>query len=127
MNTLTQASAPVKAERLPFRPLLAAPQASYWTDETGRPCVLLSGRRTADAYELIPLSTDIGGCAFRWFKRGGESYDVLANGAESSCSCAGWAYTGGCKHLETTFALLDLGVLSSAPDSAAGDFGGDAA
>jgi hypothetical protein len=121
MPSVPRPRPPVQPARLPFRPLLSAPQASYWRDETGRLCVLLSGRRATDAYELIPLSTDIGGCAFRWFKRGGESYDVLAHGGESSCSCKGWAYTGGCKHLETTFDLLKLGVLSAAPDSAAGE------
>jgi hypothetical protein len=104
----------------PFRPLLAAPQATYWTD-AGVVHVLLSSRRKADAYELIPLSTDIGGAAFRWFKRGGESYDVLVSGTDSSCSCAGWAYTGGCKHLQTTFELLKMGVLNVAPDSAGCD------
>jgi hypothetical protein len=120
MSTLPDRSAPVKPERLPFRPLLAAPQATYWTD-AGVVHVLLSSRRKADAYELIPLSTDIGGCAFRWFKKGGESYDVLASGTDSSCSCAGWAYTGGCKHLQTTFELLKLGVLTVAPDSGCDD------
>lgn len=107
-----------------FRPLLSAPQASYWTDETGRLCILLSGRRAINAYELIPLSTDLGGVAFRWFKRGGESYDVLINGQQSSCSCIGWAYTGGCKHIQTTFELLELGALQAAPGSAAGEYDG---
>ena len=120
MNTTTRQPAPVNP-RLPFRPLLSAPQASYWRDECHALRVLLSGRRKAEAYEVIPLSTDIGGAAFRWFKAGGESCDVLCHGDESSCSCAGWAYTGGCKHLETTFALLTLGVLETAPASAGGE------
>ena len=107
-----------------FRPLLSAPQASYWTDEVGAFHILLSGRRAVNAYELIPLSTDLGGVAFRWFKQGGESYDVLINGQESSCSCKGWAYTGGCKHIQTSFELLELGVLHAAPDTAAGDCDG---
>ena len=105
--------------RSDFRPLKAPPQITYWTDAEGRVHVLLSSRRKADAYELIPLSTDIGGCAFRWFRSGAESYDVLAHGDESSCSCAGWAYTGGCKHLQTTAELLTLGVLQVAPGSMA--------
>ena len=121
MSTFPENARPVKAERQPFRPLVAPPQTTYWTDEVGAVHVLLSGRRKADAYELIPISTDIGGVAFRWFKQGGESYDVLANGADSSCTCAGWSYTGGCKHLQTTFELLELGVLAVAPGSAAGD------
>ncbi len=29
----------------------------------------------------------------------GESYDVLLDGDNTSCSCAGHAFTGGCKHL----------------------------
>jgi len=121
MNTFRSPTAPVKSEISPFRPLVAPPQATYWTDEVGAVHVLLSGRRKADGYEIIPLSTDLGGCAFRWFKSGGESYDVLANGRESSCTCAGWSYTGGCKHLQNTFELLQLGVLKVAPGSAAGD------
>ena len=46
---------------------------------------------------------------------------MLANGADGSCTCAGWSYTGGCKHLQTTFGLLELGVLAVAPGPAAGD------
>jgi hypothetical protein len=110
-----------KPERPAYRPLLSAPAAAYWTDETGRLCVLLSSRRKADAYELIPLSTDLGGCAFRWFKTGGESYDVLVHGADSSCTCKGWAYTGGCRHIQTTFELLELGAMAVAPGSAGGE------
>ncbi len=119
MNSFTPSASPVKPESAPFRPLLAPPAATYWRDECNALHVLLSGRRKADAYELIPLSTDIGGAAFRWFKPGGESYDVLVNGHDSSCTCAGWSYTGGCKHLQTTHELLASGVLSVAPDSAA--------
>src|ERR1700675_1075358 len=66
-----------------------APAAPYWADEAGRLCILLSSRRKADAYELIPLSTDIGGCAFRWFKKGGgESYDVPARRTDHTRSGA---------------------------------------
>jgi hypothetical protein len=121
MATVRTNAAPVNPSRLPFRPLLTVPQASYWRDECHALHVLLSGKRATTSYEVIPLSTDIGGAAFRWFKRGGESYDVLCNGHDSSCSCKGWAYTGGCKHLEITFALLTLGVLETAPASAGGE------
>jgi hypothetical protein len=113
--SLTDAISPVKPGRAPFRPLKAAPQATYWTDEAGAVHVLLSSRRQADAYELVPIATDFGGAAFRWFKRGGECYDVLCCGDQSSCSCAGWAYTGSCKHVHWTFALLEAGVLTPAP------------
>ncbi len=118
MNTFPENARSVNPERQPFRPLVAPPQTTYWTDEVGAVHVLLSSRRKADAYELVPLSTDLGGAAFRWFRSGGESYDVLASGTDSSCTCAGWSYTGGCKHLQTTFALLELGVLAVAPGSA---------
>ncbi len=118
MNTFPENARSVNPERTPYRPLVAPPQTTYWTDEVGAVHVLLSSRRKADSYELIPISTDLGGAAFRWFKSGGESYDVLASGTDSSCTCAGWSYTGGCKHLQTTFALLELGVLAVAPCSA---------
>ena len=121
MSSLTTSRPPVKAERLPYRPLLSAPQAAYWTDEVGAFHILLSGKRATKSYELLALSTDIGGAAFRWFKQGGECYDVLVNGVESSCSCRGWAFTSGCKHLQTTAELLQLGVLSVAPGTAGGE------
>lgn len=120
MNNPSQAAAPGKSAGLPFRPLLAPPVVTHWADEVGAVHVLLSGRRKADGYEIIPISTDMGGAAFRWFKRGGECYDVLCNGRESSCTCPGWAFTSGCKHLHATFALLESGVLRLAPGSAAG-------
>ncbi len=127
MNTFPATAPCVNPEPAPFRPLLSPPCCTHWTDECGAVHVLLSGRRKADAYELVPISTDIGGCAFRWFKSGGESYDVLAHGRESSCTCAGFCYTSGCKHLQTTHELLASGVLSAAPDSAACDGGEEAA
>ncbi len=121
MHNLPATAPRVKPERPPFRPLIAPPTVTYWTDEVGAVHVLLSGRRKADSYELIPISTDIGGCAFRWFKQGGESYDVLVHGADSSCTCPGFCYTSGCKHLQTTAELLGLGVLRVAPASQACD------
>ena len=122
MSNLRSHSAPVQ----PFRPLVAPRTATYWKDECGAVHVLLSSRRKADSYEVIPLSTDLGGCAFRWFRpEPANTYDILLRGSESSCTCAGWAYTGGCKHIQTTFELLDLGVLTVAPGSNADD--GDAA
>ena len=93
MASLRSPSAPVKPERPPYRPLLSAPQASYWTDEVGAFHILLSSRRKTAAYDLLPLSTDFGGAAFRWFQPEGECYDVLVHGTDSSCSCKGWAYT----------------------------------
>ena len=121
MSTVPSRRASVKAEPLPYRPLLAPPAATYWRDECHAVHVLLSGRRATDSYELIPISTEIGGVAFRWFKQGGESYDVLICGTDSSCTCAGFCYTSGCKHVQTTHELLELGVLTPAPGSAASD------
>ena len=97
----------VKPTRQPFRPLLAPPAVAHWTDECQAVHVLLSGKRTTDSYELVPLSTEVGGVAFRWFKAGGECYDVLVCGTDSSCTCPGWSYTAGCKHVQTTFELLE--------------------
>ena len=121
MATFPSQPGPVKPVRQPFRPLVAPPAASYWTDECHAVHVLLSGKRATNSYELIPISTEIGGVAFRWFKQGGECYDVLVHGTDSSCTCKGWSYTGGCKHVQTTHELLELGVLQPAPASAAGE------
>ncbi|HVS37426.1 MAG TPA: hypothetical protein VMS17_17825 [Gemmataceae bacterium] len=121
MNTVPANANRVKPTRQPFRPLLAPPAVTYWNDDCGALHVILHRGRDRNGYELIPLSTDFGGVAFRWFKAGGECCDVLVSGTDSSCTCAGWTYTGGCKHLQTTAELLQMGVLNPPPGSAASD------
>jgi hypothetical protein len=121
MSTMVQKAAGVKGGRLPFRPLNAPPMIEY-RHEAGDLIVTLIDRRQTE-YLIQPLSSDVGGCAFRWRKLQGDraEYDVLANGSDSSCSCAGHTYTDGCKHIHALFQLLGDGVLNVAPGSAAGD------
>ncbi len=106
---------PVKPERPPFRPL-RPPPASYWTDEAGGVYVLLVRPPQGRRLRTHPLSAPTSAAPpSAGSSRGGESYDVLANGGESSC---GLVLHRRCKHLQTTFELLELGVLAVAPGSA---------
>ena len=116
-------SALLHPERLPFRPLAHAPELSWHVAEDGRVSVFVRKGRVESVYHVFGLSTDLGGAAFRWHKLGGsgEVYDVLLHGTESSCSCAGWAYTDSCRHLHCTAELVGAGVLGVAPGSAAAD------
>ena len=120
MNTFPADARPVNPERAAFRPRCAAGR-DLLARRVPSVHVLLSGRRKADAYGLIPISTDIGGAAFRWFKQGGESYDVLGERPRFQRHLRGLAYTGGCKHLQMTFELLRLAALAVAPGSTSGD------
>jgi hypothetical protein len=53
------------------------------------------------------MPSAIGGRAFRLTPSildklaDGEEYHVLLNGPDSSCSCPGHSYTGGCKHVSS--------------------------
>jgi hypothetical protein len=123
MNTLHTPTRPVKSHiRLPFRPVKTVDEIS-WSDFDNRPEVTIHYRGRRKTYHVIPLSTDIGGAAFRLHKTdgSGESYDLLVNGTESSCTCDGFCYTGGCCHLTAVQMLLEDGALSVAPGSAASD------
>jgi hypothetical protein len=57
-------------------------------------------------YHVQPIPTQLGGSAFRLepamgdkLAGGEESYVVLLHGHNSSCSCSGFQWTNGCKHL----------------------------
>jgi hypothetical protein len=121
MSTSTAPRPAVKA-RADFRPLKQPPTGTYRQRENRLEVTLTKhGRQTT--YHVFAVSTDIGGCAFRWHKMGGSGdvYDVLLNGTHSSCTCPGWAWSEGCKHGHCTKKLLDLGVLTIAPESNASD------
>jgi hypothetical protein len=129
MNTVQSPLPRVNPARAEFRPLKAPPSGTYRLREGGRLEVTLTKHGRATTYHVLPLSTDLGGAAFRWHKLdgSGDVYDLLLNGSDTSCSCAGWAFTDSCKHLHCTKKLLDLGVLQVAPGSNAGDDGNEAA
>jgi hypothetical protein len=118
LHSLTRHAQPVRAD---FRPLKEPPTGTYRIREGNRLEVTLTKHGRQTTYHVFAVSTDIGGAAFRWHKLdgSGDVYDVLMHGTDSSCTCAGYCYTGGCKHLHCTKKLLDLGVLNVAPDSAA--------
>lgn len=107
--------------RAAFRPLKSEPMMD-WCEDKGRLLVTLIDRRQTE-YEVLSLSTDIGGAAFRWKKRHGDKaeYGLLLNNGMSSCTCPGFCWTEGCKHLHATSQLVELEVLKLAPGSAGGD------
>src|SRR5262245_38597387 len=72
------------------------------------------GRKTTTTdYWIDRLPSDFG-TAYRlqkFFDQGGESYDVLLDGRQSSCECLGFQRHGHCKHVEGLQALVAAGQL----------------
>jgi hypothetical protein len=75
---------------------------------------IISGR-VNKWYRLTPVASDFG-AAFRL--EGGcgdklagdaEAYDVNLDGRNTSCTCPGFCYTGGCKHASALLALQSEG------------------
>jgi hypothetical protein len=121
MSTVSVPFAPVNRVRAAFRPVKTVDEIS-WSDFENRPEVSIHHNGRAKTYHVIPISTDLGGAAFRLHKLGTAlTYDLLVNGTESSCTCEGFCWTGGCCHLTAVQMLLDDGALNVAPGSAAGD------
>lgn len=119
MNSLNHVRPAVKPGRPPFRPLKARPTFA-WSFLDNRVQVEIARRGRTAAYHVFPLATDLGGVAFRFHRRGGETHDVLLHGDESSCDCKGWTYTGGCVHLAAALELVNAGALEPAPGGAGG-------
>jgi hypothetical protein len=70
-----------------------------------------AGPRTK-SYAVTPAVADFGS-AYRVESRvEGNAYDVLLDGHASNCSCPGFSYTGGCKHLSALLSLQAEGRLS---------------
>lgn len=119
-------SALLHPERPLFRPVQTVDEIS-WADFDNRPEVTIHKGKVRKTYHVIPISCDFGGSAFRLHKvgGGGDTYDLLLGGAYTSCTCPGFCWTGGCCHLTAVQMLLEAGVLSVAPGSAAADGEGD--
>jgi hypothetical protein len=121
MSTVSSFCPTVKPARLSFRPVKTVDEIS-WSDFDNRPEVTIHHNGRSKTYHVIPISTDIGGAAFRLHKLGtSTTYDLLMNGTQSSCTCDGFCWTGGCCHLTAVQMLLDDGTLQVALGSAAGD------
>lgn len=134
MNNHSEARMGRQDAAAPFRPMAAAlaeiPTRSYRIREGGRVEVKLprSKRRPSElcAFHVVPISSDIGGVAYRLFKMDGSgtSYDVLVGGGNDSCTCPGFCWRErACKHYLAVRTLIDLGILKSPPGSAAADQG----
>jgi hypothetical protein len=123
MNNLRVPRPNVNPVRQPFRPLVRSVEKVEWSNEDNYPLMVIHRGKVSEEYAVVALSTDIGGAAFRLLKCDGSgvSYDLLVNGTESSCTCPGFEYTDGCKHLTAVSMLLKDGSLSVAPGSAASD------
>lgn len=107
MATMTKTTKRVKPVR----------SATVFHLNNGKPvlCLMVNGVQTT--YLLTPIASDFG-AAFHLTKSigpdgiGGEKYDVLLHGKESSCTCPGNTYHGHCKHLDAITALVQSGKLA---------------
>ena len=112
----------------PFRPMVEAlaevPTRTYRVRANRLEVKLENRRSNRVAYSVTPLSCDPQGAAFRLSKMdgSGESFDVLLGSGYSSCMCDEFSETGkACVHVKALQTLLELGILTPAPGSAAGD------
>jgi hypothetical protein len=68
-------------------------------------------------YHVEEMPSDLGGRAFRLTPSvldklaDGQEYHVLLNGRESSCTCPGHQWTGGCKHVCSLLHFAEGGEL----------------
>jgi hypothetical protein len=69
-------------------------------------------------YHVDEIPTQLGGQAFRLtpsvldtLANGETEYVILVNAHDSSCSCAGHQFTGGCKHLSSLLHFTEGGAL----------------
>jgi hypothetical protein len=91
--------------------------ANIATLTNGKQALWLTVGDERSAYLVTPLASDFG-AAFHLSKtidgdgKGGEEYDVLLHGQQSSCTCPGHSFRSKCKHLDALTALVQSGKLA---------------
>ena len=71
-------------------------------------------RTTSKWYRLTRIESDFG-TAFRLTPTMGDvlasgtEYEMILDGAETTCTCPGHSYTGGCKHASALLEFRDAG------------------
>ena len=112
----------VPAPPVPFtRPVASLTDAQLHELDGGRLALMLmtgTGKRAKQKfYHVEPIPTEIGGRAFRLtpFSQDtladGTEYVCLLHGPDSSCTCPGHCYSGGCKHISALLAFAAEGRL----------------
>jgi hypothetical protein len=111
------------APPVPFtRPVASLTGAQFHALDGGRLALVLvtgkSRRASAKLYHVEEIPTQIGGRAFRLepfstdrLATGESEYVVLLAGPDSSCTCPGHCFTGGCKHATALVAFAAEGRL----------------
>jgi hypothetical protein len=104
------------------RPVQSLTDAQLHELDGGRLALVLmtsTGKRAKQKfYHVEEIETEIGGRAFRLepfsmdrLATGESEYVVLLDGPDSSCTCPGHSFTGGCKHVSALLAFAAEGRL----------------
>jgi hypothetical protein len=87
--------------------------------DDGSHVLILFTKKGSKFYHLSEIETQLGGRAFRLepfttdkLATDEDEYVVRIDGADSSCTCSGHSYTGGCKHVSALLAFAAGGGLS---------------
>jgi hypothetical protein len=100
------------------RPVGSLTGAQLHEVDKGRYTLILCSKKSTTFYHLEEIETQLGGRAFRLtpfttdrLATGETEYVVLLAGSDSSCTCKGHSYTGGCKHVSALAAFAAEGGL----------------
>lgn len=102
------------ATRRPYsRPVQTAEYVElHFGSVAGIGFLLTTGTRPkVKCYEVRPADSDFGRAFTVLSCADGKTYDVLLDGHGSSCTCPGFCWTGGCKHLSSLLKLVGEGRL----------------
>ena len=111
---------PAMSTSTPPRPSVK-PSRTARLQQVGAATVLwLTSGKLTTAYRLTTLDHGFGKAAFRLAKAdqgdgSPEVYDVLLDGARSSCECKGFLRWHHCKHLESIEQLIAAGKIAVPP------------
>jgi hypothetical protein len=91
---------------------------TFFTTDCGRDRLCIDSGKKNKWYVVDRLASDFGDayrlspCCGHRLATGEASYEVLIAGRDTSCTCPGHAYTGGCKHVSALLQLRAEGRLS---------------
>ena len=84
--------------------------------------ISITADKITKRYVVVRFDSDWGEAFYVCtLEKGGNTYDVCIDGADSICDCKGFTYGGSCRHVAALQALYERGAIKPRTEAPKGD------